>query len=85
MERERENLLNLTPDAAEARLRAFAAANGLPAYRAAQVARRLWTNPASDFESMSELPKGLRQLLAEHFALPRLALAARQRSTDGTE
>jgi len=85
MERERENLLNLTPDAADARLGAFAAAHGLPAYRAAQVARRLWTNPAPDFESMSELPKGLRQLLAEHFALPRLALAARQRSTDGTE
>src|SRR5215208_1093073 len=85
MERERENLLNLTPDAAEARLRAFAAAHGLPAYRAPQVARRLWTNPAPDFESMSELPKGLRPLLAEHFALPRLALAARQRSTDGTE
>lgn len=34
---------------------------------------------------MSELPQELRDMLAEEFAVPRLALAARQRSSDGTQ
>ena len=34
---------------------------------------------------MTELPKALRVRLAEQFFLPRLSLAARQRSSDGTE
>ena len=82
---DRENLLNLTPDAAEARLRAFAADQNEPAYRAVQVVRRLWKNPAADFGAMTELSTEFRARLAEHFELPRLALVARQRSTDGTE
>ena len=81
----RENLLNLTADAAEARLRAFAAEHGEPSYRAGQVVRRLWKNPAPDFASMTELSARFRALLAEHFEIPRLALVARQRSSDGTE
>jgi 23S rRNA (adenine2503-C2)-methyltransferase len=81
----RENLLDLTPEAAEARLREFAVGHGEGAYRGAQVARRLWKNPAPDFEAMTELPKGFRAVLAEHFDLPRLSLAARQKSRDGTE
>ncbi len=80
-----ENLLNLTPDAAGARLRTFFADHGEPAYRAKQVGRRLWTNPAPDFTSMTELPKRVRELLGQQFSLPRLTLFARQRSTDGTE
>ena len=80
-----ENLLNLTPDAAATRLRAFADEQGEPAYRAAQVVRRLWANPVSSFSEMTELPADFRERLAERFALPRLELAARQRSSDGTE
>jgi 23S rRNA (adenine2503-C2)-methyltransferase len=82
---DRVNLLNLSPEAAERRLRDFVVAHGEPAYRAGQIARRLWTNPAPDFAAMTELPKALRELLDAHFALPRLTLAARQRSLDGTE
>jgi 23S rRNA (adenine2503-C2)-methyltransferase len=82
---ERVNLLNLTPAEAETRLREFCVARGLPAYRAGQVLRRLWTNPAPDFDSMTELPKALRSELANAFDLPRLSIAARQRSLDGTE
>jgi len=82
---ERESLLDFTPDQARERLRAFFAEVGQPAYRAAQVVRHLWQNPAADFEAMSDLPKPLRALLAERFRLPRLALAARQKSSDGTE
>jgi 23S rRNA (adenine2503-C2)-methyltransferase len=81
----RENLLNLTPDAAEERLRAFMAEHGEPGYRAAQVSRRLWMNPAPDFGAMTDLPARLRELLAAHFTMPRLTLAARQTSSDGTE
>ena len=79
------NLLDLVPDEAERILREFAVAQGEPAYRAAQVTRRLWTNPAPTFDGMSELPRAFRERLAQHFAIPRLEIAARQRSTDGTE
>jgi 23S rRNA (adenine2503-C2)-methyltransferase len=81
----RENLLDLTPDAALARLRGFVAEHGEPAYRAAQVARRLWRNPAPDFAAMTELPAAFRELLAAQFTIPRLTLAAHQKSTDGTQ
>jgi 23S rRNA (adenine2503-C2)-methyltransferase len=81
----RENLLAMVPSDAEVRLREFFAALGEPAYRAQQVVRRLWINPAPDFEAMSELPKAVRLKLDEAFEIPRLALAARQRSKDGTE
>ena len=80
----RENLLNLVPDAAEARLRDFFAAIGEPSYRAGQVVRRLWETPAAGFEAMTELPKALRERLAESFAMPRLQLVTRQDSSDGT-
>jgi 23S rRNA (adenine2503-C2)-methyltransferase len=79
------NLLNLTIIEAEEALRRFCEERGLPAYRARQVVRRLWLNPAADFEAMTELPKSLRTDLAVSFALPRLSIAARQRSADGTE
>ena len=79
------NLLDLVPAEAERRLREFAAECGEPGYRAAQVVRRLWVNPAPDFESMSELPRAFREALANRFAMPRLRLAARQKSADGTE
>ena len=80
-----ENLLNLTPSDAEARLRAFAIELGEPAYRGSQVARRLWTNPAPDFESMTDLPKAFREQLQARFVMPRLELVTRQLSADGTE
>ena len=79
------NLLDLAPDAARAALADAMASLGMPSYRGGQVLRRLWENPAPDFASMTELPATLREALAERFTLPRLTLAARQRSTDGTE
>ena len=81
---EKENLLDLTPGAAEGRLREFLLAAGEPGYRAGQIARRLWTNPAPDFAAMTELPKALRERLDATFAMPRLTMVANQASTDGT-
>jgi len=83
--RERENLLDLTPAAAEERLRAFFASHGEPAYRARQVARRLWQAPVADFDAITELPVALREALAASFVIPRLELSVRQKSSDGTE
>ncbi len=73
------------PAAAEAALRAFLAEAGEPAYRAGQVVRRLWQRPARTFDDLTELPAALRARLDAAFALPRLALAAHQRSSDGTQ
>ena len=79
------NLLDLDPAAAADTLREFAIARGEPAYRGGQVARRLWHAPAGSFEEMTELPKTFRAALAETFSMPRLEVASRQKSTDGTE
>ncbi|MEP6763386.1 MAG: 23S rRNA (adenine(2503)-C(2))-methyltransferase RlmN [Gemmatimonadaceae bacterium] len=80
-----ENILNLAPDAAIARLLAFVHELGEPTYRAEQIFARLWARPVHCFEDMTELPKSLRTALGATFSMPRLTLAARQISTDGTE
>jgi 23S rRNA (adenine2503-C2)-methyltransferase len=82
---ERINLLDLVPDEAERVLREFALARNEQGYRASQVLRRLWTNPAASFDDMSELPRAFREQLAADFSLPRLEVVARQKSADGTE
>ena len=81
----RENLLDLTPEAAEERLRIFFEAGGHPGYRAKQVVRHLWTAPVATFEEMTALPKIVRERLSDHFEIPRLPILARQVSQDGTE
>src|SRR5690348_16253509 len=81
----RINVLDLAPVDAEVALRAFAEAHGVPAYRGSQAAKHLWGDaPAASFDAMSDLPKPFRALLAEHFEMPRLALATEQLSSDGT-
>ena len=79
------NLLNLEPRAAADTVRDFAVAQGEPAYRGGQVVRRLWHTPVAAFEEMTELPKAFRAALDEAFVIPRLEIASRQRSADGTE
>jgi len=81
----RLNLLDLPPADARAALLAALSELGQPSYRADQVLRRLWVNPAPDFDAMTELPAALRLALGARFMLPRLTLAVRQSSTDGTE
>ena len=82
---ERVNLLDLVPGEAERVLREFALARNEPGYRASQVVHRLWINPTPTFDAMSELPRAFREQLAAEFSLPRLEIAARQKSSDGTE
>ena len=78
------NLLDLTPEAAELTLRAFAEANGEAAYRGSQTARRLWQSPVRTFADIGELPIAFRQRLGEHFELTGLERTAEQASSDGT-
>jgi len=85
VETPRVNLLDLPLSAARDRLAEFFRRVGQPAYRTEQVLRRLWHNPVASFDAMTELPAALRASLAGEFDLPRLSIAARQRSTDGTE
>lgn len=80
-----DNLLDLPRAEAEQRLGRFMHEAAEPEYRARQVASRLWRNPASSFGDITELPVILRERLAREFAIPRLSLAARQKSQDGTE
>jgi 23S rRNA (adenine2503-C2)-methyltransferase len=49
------------------------------------VLQHLWKSPRESFSEMLELPKSFRDELDAHFEIPRLGLAARQLSTDGTE
>ena len=81
----RENLLDLTPEEAVERLTEYFKTVGQPAYRAKQVVRHLWTVPVGAFADMTALPKELRELLDQAFVIPRLEIAARQASKDGTE
>ena len=78
------NLLNLTPANALTALGSFMAESGQPAYRARQVLRHLWVNPAASLDAMSDLPRELRDLLASRFTMPRLHVDFDQQSVDGT-
>src|SRR6202008_1049022 len=81
----KQNLLNMLPSEAEELLRGFAVEHGEKPFRGSQVARHLWQSPVDSFAAMSDVPVAFRNLLDEHFSIPRLELATRQVSTDGTE
>ncbi|MEO8577236.1 MAG: hypothetical protein ABI556_11070, partial [Gemmatimonadales bacterium] len=81
----RIDLLDMVPADAQATLKSFAQRAGQPAYRANQVLQHLWKSPRESFDSIAQLPNDFREQLAEAFEIPRLAIAARQLSTDGTE
>ena len=81
----KRNLLNMLPSEAEQVLRDFAVEHGEKPFRGPQVLRHLWLNPAASFAAMTDLPAAFRGLLDEHFTIPRLSLATRQTSSDGTE
>jgi 23S rRNA (adenine2503-C2)-methyltransferase len=80
----RVDLLDLAPVDAEQQLRAFAERCGVGAYRGSQTVRHLWAAPATGFQAMTDLPLAFRAELEQAFTMPRLELAAEQRSVDGT-
>jgi len=81
----KQNLLNMLPSDAEQLLRGFAVQHGEQPFRGSQIVRHLWQSPAESFAAMTDLPIAFRNLLDEHFTIPRLEQAMRQTSNDGTE
>jgi 23S rRNA (adenine2503-C2)-methyltransferase len=79
-----DTLLDLSPEAARARLAAWAVTRGLPRYRVEQMVRRLWVAPIERWEAATELPRALRDALDREYPLPRLAAEVVQQSSDGT-
>ena len=77
-------LLDLTPDAARARIESWVAERGLPRYRTEQIVPRLWQRPVAAWEEATDLPRALRRELDDAFPLPRLELEVAQQSSDGT-
>jgi 23S rRNA (adenine2503-C2)-methyltransferase len=77
-------ILDATPTEAEARIRSWAATEGLPAYRCGQILPRLWQRPIGAWDEATDLPRELRTRLARAFPLPRLTLVTEQESADGT-
>src|SRR4051812_9273 len=78
------SLLDLTPRAAAETLRRWVEERGLPAYRAGQIQRRLWTAPVRSWAEATDLPLALRADLEASFPLPRLTPDTVQQSSDGT-
>ncbi len=78
------NLLDQTPDQARELLRAWTAKAGLPAYRVAQIHRRLWQAPLASWSTATELPVALRGELETAFPLSRLVAEVVEESLDGT-
>jgi 23S rRNA (adenine2503-C2)-methyltransferase len=70
-------------DLSTADLQAQLAAWGQPAYRAGQIEDWIYQQYALDFEEMTNLPKNLRQQLAENYQLNPLRLLISLDSTDG--
>jgi len=53
-------------------------------FRAEQVRRWIYAEQADSFEEMTNIKKEIRVLLAEHFTIPRLAVATVENSKDGS-
>ena len=76
----RPNLKSFSPGA----LRERFAAEGLPAFRADQVASWLYARAVEDPRAMTDLPAELRDALCARFETRALEVASVSRSTDGT-
>jgi 23S rRNA (adenine2503-C2)-methyltransferase len=66
-------------------LKAWCADQGLPGYRAAQVRQWLLERGAESFEVMTDLPKSLRNRLAETFEICTTRIATHRKSEDQTD
>ena len=67
-----------------AELETVASEAGLRPFAAKQMARRLYVGRVSSIEEMTELPKGAREWLSEHYQIGLQAPVKESRSADGT-
>jgi 23S rRNA (adenine2503-C2)-methyltransferase len=68
----------------QAELSEFVAELGPPAYRARQIFSAIHARRVASFDAMTDLPKELRETLAERAVISTLTLESRYISTDGT-
>src|SRR5947209_7282346 len=57
---------------------------GAPSFRGRQLAAWLYQKGARDFDAMTDLPRALRERLAQDYSVGRAAVAAAQEARDGT-
>ena len=60
------------------------ASRDIKAYRAMQILKWIYECQADSFAEMTNINKGLREQLAQHFTISRLKCVATEKSTDGT-
>jgi len=77
----RRHLLDLNDE----ELRRWLAEQGQPGFRAKQIWTWIFQRRARGFEQMSDLPKALREQLADAFQIYVAEESAKQKSRDGTE
>jgi 23S rRNA (adenine2503-C2)-methyltransferase len=77
-------LLDLPPSESLELLHRWSVEEGLPAYRARQIHRRLWQDPIRSWGEATELPLTLRAELDREYSLPTLIADTVQQSSDGT-
>ncbi|MEX0692617.1 MAG: 23S rRNA (adenine(2503)-C(2))-methyltransferase RlmN [Gemmatimonadales bacterium] len=75
---------DLAPADAARAVAAWVAGHEWPAYRASQILPRLWTRPVARWQDATDLPAALLAKLEGDAPIPRLALATREVSRDGT-
>lgn len=76
----KESIYSLRPD----ELQEWLKDNGEKPFRAGQIYEWLYNKRVKTFDEMSNLSKGLREKLEEHFALTTLSTIIKQESKDGT-
>src|SRR5262249_27033619 len=77
--------LPLLCDLSRDELAAWCRVQGAEAYRADQIRKWIFGKRVGDFESMTDLPAGMRQDLAGNFLIFSSHIARHQKSKDGTE
>ncbi len=66
------------------RLIAWLSERDIASFRAEQIRRWIYSAQVETFEEMTNIKKDIRLLLAEHFSIPRLSVAAVENSRDGS-
>lgn len=74
----KKNLFGYTLEEIKHEIRALS----IPAFRAQQIVEWLYQRNATDFQQMINLPKAMRQLLAEHFSIMSVEVLRQQTSKD---
>jgi 23S rRNA (adenine2503-C2)-methyltransferase len=65
-------------------LESFLEEHGEKKFRAKQIEEWLWTKGVDSFEEMTNLSKSTREMLQEHFSLPKAKIKTTQKSKDTT-